>query len=113
MKLHRFIKGFKEKSIDFIQNIQQEGGETKEAFLLLKNSIETGVELTPEEKKIIGEQLRDVLKTIGVVGIALVPGGSVFFILSTYFKVNKYILPSSFDNNKTSDVKIKGSNKIN
>ena len=52
--------------------------------------------LTQEEKDKIGEQLKDVLKTTGLIGVALLPGGSVFFILTKYLKLNKYVLPSSF-----------------
>ena len=100
MVLNHYFKVFKDKAKDFLNHIHQEGSETKEAFILLKNSIESGVELTLEEKTKVGEQFKDVLKTIGVVGIALLPGGSIFFIISTYFKLNKYILPSSFDQDK-------------
>jgi hypothetical protein len=97
MRILRAYRDLKVKASDFIRKIQQEGGETKEAFLLLKKSIDSGVELTPEEKDKIGEQLKDVLKTVGLVGIALLPGGSVFFILTKFFKLNKYVLPSAFE----------------
>lgn len=80
------------------------GVETKEVFNLLVHSIENNVELTDEEKEKIGEQLKDVLKTIGLVGIGIIPGGSIFFILSTYFKLNKYLLPSSFQEKKDDKV---------
>ena len=92
----KYYKEFKANAKDFIKNIEQEGLETKEAFLLIVDSVKNGKELTQEEKNKIGEQLKDVLKTTGLVGIALLPGGSVFFILTKYLKLNKYVLPSSF-----------------
>jgi hypothetical protein len=52
--------------------------------------------LTPKEKEQIGNQMKDVLKTIGIVGVTLLPGGSIFLILSKVLKINKYVLPSSF-----------------
>jgi nucleoside recognition membrane protein YjiH len=93
-------KKFKDSLHVFLGHLHQEEDETKEAFKLLISSIETGKELTPEEKHQIGEQLKDVLKTAGLVGIAILPGGTVFFILAKFFKLNKYILPSSFEETK-------------
>lgn len=86
----------------FLSNLEQEGEETKEAFYLLVHSINTGVDLTEEEKTKVGEQLKDVFKTLGLVGVTMLPGASVVFLLTTYLKVNEYILPSSFkDKNKS------------
>lgn len=85
---------------DFIEKIGQETDETKEAYRLLVDSIQNGTELTPEQKEQIGEQLKDVLKTLGIVGITLLPGGSIFLILTKIFKLNKYVLPSSFQDKK-------------
>lgn len=85
---------------DFIEKIGQETDETKEAYRLLVDSIQNGTELTPEQKEQIGEQLKDVLKTLGIVGITLLPGGSIFLILTKVLKLNKYVLPSSFQDKK-------------
>ncbi|MEI6880344.1 MAG: hypothetical protein WCK82_03300 [Bacteroidota bacterium] len=85
---------------DFIEKIGQETDETKEAYRLLVDSIQNGNELTPEQKEQIGEQLKDVLKTLGIVGITLLPGGSIFLILTKILKLNKYVLPSSFQDKK-------------
>lgn len=81
---------------NFLNSINEENKETKEAFNLLINSINNDIELTDEEKAKIGEQFKDVLKTIGIVGITILPGGSIFLILTKLLKLNKYILPSSF-----------------
>jgi hypothetical protein len=39
-----------------------------------------------------------------LVGIALVPGGSIFFILTKYLKLNKYVLPSSFQEKEKENI---------
>ena len=90
----------KNNTKDFIEKIGQETDETKEAYRLLVDSIQNGIELTPEQKEQIGEQLKDVLKTLGIVGITLLPGGSIFLILTNVLKLNKYVLPSSFQDKK-------------
>jgi hypothetical protein len=90
----------KNSTKDFIEKIGQETDETKEAYRLLVDSIQNGTELTPEQKEQIGEQLKDVLKTLGIVGVTLLPGGSIFLILTKVLKLNKYVLPSSFQDKK-------------
>jgi len=77
-------------------NLHEEKDETKEAFETLKISIINKQKLTKEEKKLVGNQLKDVFKTVGLVGIALLPGGTLIFIFTKVFKMDKYILPSSF-----------------
>jgi hypothetical protein len=86
----------KAKSKDFLQKIEEEEKETKDAFEILKQSVLEDKELTDKEKEEIGNQLKDVLKTIGLVGLAALPGGSLFFVLFNFFKLNKYVFPSSF-----------------
>lgn len=88
---------------EFLVNLNEEKDETKQAFELLRLSAFEGKKLSKIEKHQIGEQLKDVFKTIGLVSVAILPGGTLFFILSKFLKLNKYILPSSFidkENNK-------------
>lgn len=92
-----FYAKLKDSFHHFLTNLNEEKDETKQAFELLRQSVLQDKELTKEEKHQIGEQLKDVFKTIGLVGIAILPGGSLFFILSKFLKLNKYILPSSFE----------------
>lgn len=82
---------------DFIHKIGEEGHETKEAYEVLRASVVEDRKLTVEEKLQVGEQLKDVLKTVGLIGIAALPGGSLFFVVSTYLKINKYVMPSAFN----------------
>lgn len=88
-KLHSNFK-------DFVFKIEEEGTETKTAFNLLKNHIVDSNELTDQQKEEIGNQMKDVLKTIGLVGLAALPGGSLFFVLFHFLKINKYVMPSAF-----------------
>ena len=86
----------KHKGGEFIANVEIEGKGTKEAFHLMVQSTFHGKELTHEEKVQIGNQMKDTLKTVDLVVLAIVPGGTVFFILANFLKLNKYIIPSAF-----------------
>ena len=90
--LNKAKSGFKK----FIGALKQEGKETKEAFKLLIQSVKGEKQLSKEEKKEIGNQLKDVFKTIGYLGLFALPGGSIFSILFNLLKLNKYVLPSAF-----------------
>jgi Mg2+ and Co2+ transporter CorA len=96
VKVKKYYRLFKGHLKDFTERISKESDETKEAFGLLVNSMNNKTKLTPKEKEQIGNQMKDVLKTIGIVGVTLLPGGSIFLILSKVLKINKYVLPSSF-----------------
>ena len=98
-KINEKISGLEEEiETEIAKNANKE--ETKEAFKMIVNAYENKVDLTKEEKEAIGEQLKDVLKTVGIVGITLLPGGSIFLIITNFLKLNKYVLPSSFQKNE-------------
>jgi hypothetical protein len=80
----------------FIVNIEKEGHDTKAAFYLMNQSAFHGKELSHEEKVQIGNQMKDVLKTVDLIALTILPGGTVFFILASVLKINKYIIPSAF-----------------
>jgi hypothetical protein len=80
----------------FLQNLEEESEETKEAFKLLINSVRENKKLTPKEREEIGNQMKDVLKTLGFVAAATLPGGAIYFIIVKLLKLEKYTLPSSF-----------------
>lgn len=85
---------------DFLQKIEQEKEETKQAFALLAQSAQGKRKLTPEEQKQVGEQMRDVLKTMGLGVATVLPGGTIYFLLIKLLKLEKYTLPSSFRTNE-------------
>ena len=92
----KYFRLFRKKGNEFLGSMDQEKEETKKAFMMIVNSYKNDVDLTDEEKEAIGEQMKDVLKTLGIVGITLLPGGSIFLIITNFLKLNKYVLPSSF-----------------
>jgi hypothetical protein len=90
------IEDIKSKFSKFVKAIKQESQETKEAFKLLILAATGKKTLTDAEQKQIGDQLKDVLKTIGLTAIAVMPGGFIAGILIKVLKAEKYITPSSF-----------------
>jgi len=86
----------KTKFKDFLAKIKQEGEETKQAFVALANAVKDGKQLSPAEREQIGDQMKDVLKTLGFTAAAVLPGGTLYFILVKLLKLEKYTMPSSF-----------------
>ena len=91
-----FYKEMKKKVVKFIDNIKNEGKETKEAFNLVVRASKDEIELTKAQRTKIYDQLKDIFKTIGLTLISLLPGDIVIFMLIKFFKVEKYVFPSSF-----------------
>ena len=108
--LKKYVNKAKSGFKKFIEALKQEGKETKEAFKLLAQSVKGEKQLSKEEKKEIGNQLKDVFKTIGYIGLFALPGGSIFTILFNLLKLNKYVLPSAFQtgniNESTSNLRL-------
>ena len=92
------IDNMKTKIKDFISAIKQEGKETRDAFKLILQSAKGDITLTDEQKEQIGNQLKDVLKTIGLTAIAVLPGGVIVATLLKVFKQTHLITPSAFVN---------------
>jgi hypothetical protein len=88
----------KTKIQKFISAIKQEGKETKEAVSLLIKAAKGDIELSDEQKEQIGNQLKDVLKTIGLTAIAVLPGGFIAGALIKIFKAESLVTPSAFVN---------------
>jgi lysozyme len=104
----------KNKIIDDFQNIikglKQQNSETKSAFKKISQYSKGEIELTSEDKKEIGNTIKNLLKTSGYISILALPGGSVFALLLKALKLNKYILPPAFINENKS--KNKNDNKL-
>ena len=92
----KLYEKYREDFKNFLKGLETEGRGTKEAFVLLHAHAFDGKELTKEEKKEIEDQMKDLLKTTGLIGIAVMPGGTLIFILAKFLKFNKYIIPSAF-----------------
>ena len=92
------VDNMKTKIKDFISAVKQEGQETKEVVGLLIHAAQGKIKLTDEQKEYIGNQLKDVLKLVGLTAIAVLPGGSIAAILLKVFKQTHLITPSSMMN---------------
>ena len=90
------IDELKSKFKKFIVNIKQESTETKEAFVLLTKAATGKIVLSDAQKMQIGEQMKDVLKSIGLTTLAIVPGGIIAALIIKLLKAEKYVTPSSF-----------------
>jgi hypothetical protein len=93
----------KTKIQKFISAIKQEGQETREAVSLLIKAAKGDIELSDEQKEQIGNQLKDVLKTIGLTAIAVLPGGFIAGTLIKIFKAESLVTPSAFVNEISKD----------
>lgn len=87
---------FKSKFKNFIAAVKQEGKETKEAVALLIKAAKGDIELTDNQKSQIGDQLKDVLKLVGLTAIATLPGGFIAGALIKFFKAEHLVTPSAF-----------------
>jgi len=92
------VDNMKTKIKDFISAVKQEGQETKEVVGLLIHAAQGKIKLNDEQKEYIGNQLKDVLKLIGLTAIAVLPGGSIAAVLLKVFKQTHLITPSSMMN---------------
>lgn len=82
----------------FLNAIVNEKKEIQDAFNLLLSSHRGDIQLTSQQKQQIGEQMKDVLKMVGFIGILALPGGTIFLLLMKFLKLNGFIIPSSFNN---------------
>jgi len=92
------IDNVKSKFNNFVTSVKQEGKETKQALSLLIKAAKGEIELSDNDKNYIGEQLKDVLKLVGLTAIATLPGGFIAGALLKLFKAEFLITPSSFTN---------------
>ena len=112
------ISDIKEKFKIFVNNLKQEGAETKAAFSLLFKAAKGEIELTDLDKQQIKEQLKDVLKGVFGVAILAIPAGSLVLLLLKLIKLHGLVTPTAFlEENDPEDGKAapygSGYNKLN
>jgi hypothetical protein len=100
------IDDTKSKLKKFILAVKQEGQETRAAVGLIIKSAKGEITLTDEQKKQIGEQLKDILKLVGLTAIATLPGGFIVGALIKLFKAEHLITPSSMMNELVTDTEV-------
>lgn len=85
----------KDQVTRFVKAMRNETEETKHAMAMLLQHL-NGEKLSPDEWQWVRGQMKDVLKLIGITTMAVAPGGSLLAILVKALKMDKHILPSSF-----------------
>lgn len=88
----------------FLEALKKEGIETKSMSKLLTTCVIERRTLTDEEGKKFAKQLINLVKTLGLATIILMPGGSIIFILIHYLKLRDYFLSDSFNYLKNKDI---------
>lgn len=88
----------------FLEALKKEGIETKSMSKLVTTCVIERRKLTEDEGKKFAKQLKNLVKTLGLTTIILMPGGSIFFILIHYLKLRDYFLSDSFNYLKNKDI---------
>lgn len=84
----------------FLKNLEEEKIETQEAIKILIDHTIHGKRMTKKEKESVEEQLKDVAKTLGLIGTFALPGGSLILLAARMLKWDRHMLPSSFKKEK-------------
>ena len=95
-KTSEYVKRLSKKMKAFFKAVGKEGKETKDAVKLAISAKKEDRKLTDAEKEIIKEQLKDVLKTLGLSYMAVMPGGLLIAVLLKAFELEDKMIPSSF-----------------
>jgi len=100
--IKKYGSSLAEKFKDFVGKLKVEGKETKEAYQKLVDAAINGKELSKEERKEIGDQLKDLLKLVGFTAATVLPGGIIYLLLTRVTALKKHLVPSAFLEPKTS-----------
>jgi predicted GNAT family acetyltransferase len=93
---NNLIKDFTSKAKKFFIALKEEGKETVEILNIIYAHVFKNQKMSNSEKEQVGEQLKDVLKTVGLTTIAVMPGGVIFAIIIKALKLQKHLFPSNF-----------------
>lgn len=104
LDISKFVEKMKSKYDEFAIALKSQGREARIAYDLIGKAAkgqlvgEDGKKrsLNEEEIKLIKEQSADALRLLGLTSIALLPGGTLVFVLLKAFKQEDMITPSSF-----------------
>jgi len=95
-QIDQFVQKLRVGFKSLLASVSKEGIETKKAFQLIALSAMGRKTLTQKEKKQVGNQMKETLKSIGLIAATMLPGGMIYFILVRLLKLENYILPKSF-----------------
>ena len=91
-----FIKKLNVRFKAFMTSVRAEGRETQKAFALIVQAAQGKRKLTAQEKTQVGDQMKEALKSAGLVAASVLPGGTIYFILVRLLKLDDYVYPKRF-----------------
>lgn len=91
-----FIKKLNVRFRAFMSSVKAEGRETQKAFALIIQAAQGKRKLTSQEKEQVGNQMKEALKSAGLVAASVLPGGTIYFILVRLLKLDDYVYPQRF-----------------
>ena len=95
-RISEYVKRLSKKMKAFFKAVGKESKETKDAVKLVISANKENRKLTDDEKEMVKEQLKDVLKTLGLSYMAIMPGGLLIAVLLKAFELEDKMIPSSF-----------------
>jgi len=96
----------------FLQSIAKEGRQTREAFYLVGQAALGKKKLTPKEKEKVGNQLKEALKSAGLIAATVLPGGMIYFIVIRLLRLENYVVPNSFAGKNTASIAMVAEHKL-
>jgi len=96
----------------FLQSIAKEGRQTREAFYLVGQAALGKKKLTPQEKEKVGNQLKEALKSAGLIAATVLPGGMIYFIVIRLLRLENYVVPNSFAGKNTASIAMVAEHKL-
>ena len=101
-KINKYVDNLTKNFTKFIDALKNERVEVVDAYKKLINSVKEGKKLSYQEKKEIGDKLKDVLRLSGFIFATLLPGGFIYLVLAKTTKLKKHLIPKSFWDNRNS-----------
>lgn len=89
----------RDKVKNFVSAMKTESSETKQALQMILQHL-NGQKLNAEEWQWVRNQMKDVVKILGLTTLAIAPGGSLVALLAKVLKADNYLLPSSMQKQK-------------
>lgn len=111
-QITNFVQKLRGRFKLFLQSIAKEGRQTREAFYLVGQAALGKKKLTPKEKEKVGNQLKEALKSAGLIAATVLPGGMIYFIVIRLLRLENYVVPNSFAGKNTASIAMVAEHKL-